>query len=159
MTNPQQGSILLNISIIIFLISATSAGYVAWQLRHTNSSILPDYITSQLAQPEDPQTIEDPTQQQNTLMPNITIDSSLTNHRSNLEKQLISPLRLYYATREQRLQAINIDPTEKENFLALVTLTLIKENTPENIEFLYVDTQDEKTDFPAWEPSMFDNTP
>lgn len=165
MSKKQQGSILLNISIAVFIIAALTAGFTAWRLRHISSLQLPDYITTQIdrfrpqSSPETEPAQAEQASAEDPLMPALSINPMLYTHKASFEKHLISPLRLYYATQPQHLQSITINPSADKDFLARVNLMLITDNSQDNIEFLYAELKDGSPDFLPWEPSMFDNEP
>lgn len=146
---PQRGSILLSVSVIIFLISLTAAGG-AWYVRQSRQ--LTDTALPSLAPAPDSLTA--------VLDPTVTVDRELESERANLHKNLITPLRQYYATKDERLAAIHVAPlpVEDEDEVedtdnterARVSLRVIPpEGEEQTISFRY--------DLTPWTPSMLDN--
>jgi zinc transport system permease protein len=132
------GSALLGISLVVFSISLALAGFI-WYQDTSPVSLDPTAIpTSSAADAVD------------VLSPQITIDETLAEETATIQTNLITPIRQYYATQDERLAAIAIVPHDDETYPALVSLTLVApEKEPRTISFLY--------DLSHWKPSHLDN--
>lgn len=140
-THSQTGSILVKLALVLCLISAGLAGwvtYLRWQQQSVSTT-----TTQPALVPNDP------------LLPTITIDPALVPHTAKLEQALIIPLRQYYATRPEHLDAINITPSPDKTYAARVSITLKKSDTPTHI-FGYGTRSENTLEFPAWKPAFLD---
>lgn len=136
-----RGSLLLNVSLAIFIIALAAAGYVWYQLRESQTS----------GRQEAPPTSSSPqTSHTDVLSPKIDIDLQLADQTDIVNANLIDPLRQYYATQDKQLKRIAVTAIEDDAYPASITL-LVGGSTlgDEEISFLY--------DLTRWTPSMLDN--
>lgn len=153
------GSIFLYLSLTVFFVSLAAAGFVAWRL---SSETWFSLFSSQSANQAELTTSDAPSEPilaADPLMPDINIAPSLIGQEATLNRQLITPLRLYYATRTDHLKSITVEPSTNNEYAALVTLQLATNNNAASVIFLYGSSQDEEIDFPAWEPGLLDDNP
>lgn len=138
------GSILLFLSVIIFS-GALAAAAITW------------YFTNKSIPASSPQESPMPAEQTETpidfLSPQTEIDADLNDNKDTLQKNLITPLRLYYATQNERLTTIKVQSNDDEKYRIRVSLTLVKDlsQAERTITFLY--------DLSPWNPSQLDNQP
>lgn len=135
-----RGSLLLIVSLAIFSIALTTAGFIWFQLRGLQTSGR-----------EPPQTSPSPLSSRlDVLNPTIDIDTRLADQTNVVHANLIDPLRQYYATQDKQLKHVAVTATEDEAYPASVTLTIGSGGlSGEEISFLYNLTR--------WTPSMLDN--
>lgn len=153
----EDGGLLLSTALLIFGLSLLAAGgmlVLLWQDTGQSTSAIVALIkgeplpepTAALPNPDDP------------LQPDFTVSAALTQDQAELEKQLRDPLRLYYATKPERLKKTMVDVADLEPHTTRVTLTLATVHGEEIVTFFYDRTGKERDGaYPKWEPSMFDN--
>jgi hypothetical protein len=133
-----RGSILLSLSLVIFIGSLLAAGTVMYLVRSQRSgtpAVLPSTDT-----------VDD------VLTPAVTLDPAFESERGNVQTNLIGPLREYYATREERLAEVTVAKPldEGSSHPARVSLQILSPNGEARmVSFGY--------DLSPWTPSMLDN--
>lgn len=137
----QAGTILLGVSLIVFICSMAVAAVIWWQLR--GQQLVAGLTTSSPL----------PAEQTDVLSPAVTVDPKLEGERANLQTNLVEPLRNYYATKRERLTTITIEALpedEEKSYRAKVWLnTLSPTGEEQRLSFPY--------DLSPWNPSMLDN--
>ncbi len=141
-TTHETGSVLLVLSVIIFLASLTAAAGT-WY-----------YVNQPLAPTIEPTTssVPSPTTAANVLNPHIQLDPAVTADEATLQKNLITPLRQHYATQDEHLVTIAVRPHDDETYPTEVSLTLVDaERNERTVLFLY--------DLSVWNPKLLNNQP
>lgn len=131
-----QGSLLLFVSSIIFIGCLAAAGFT-WYYLHQSAPISPA---------SSPTPVNGGSE--SVLHPLVEIDPLLTDDQAIIQKNLITPLRQHYATREERLVAVRVAPHDDETYPIEVVLTLRYDATEEKVSFLY--------DLSPWNPSLLE---
>lgn len=148
----QRGSILLTVSLLLFLVSATAAGYVALKTNENLSrAIAPAFLVAATVAPSiNPSASTDP------LLPPLSLESPLEQKREEMTQQLFEPLRQYYATKTERLKSVSVSVAKKPHF-AEVTYVLSAVSATETHTFFY-DLEKKTGRLPVWNLSLLDNT-
>jgi hypothetical protein len=135
-----KGNIIVSVCLVVFLASLAAAGMVWYQLRGGEASAL---IPSNSPAPAGRSTA-------NLLNLAVTIDEELKSEQSAIQSNLINPLRQHYATQQDRLLRVTVQPSADEEYPAAVTLRLASPAGDErDVVFGY--------DLSPWKPSMLDN--
>ena len=151
MNTSTRGSIAIPLSLILFGIALAVAGFVAVQLLHKD--INPLTLQKRL------RSTPSPTVTYDYLSPQLTIDPAFSAQEEELKKNLVSPLRQYYATRTERLGNISIEQIHSDKHTSRVTFDLMLGGANKTISFYYDQVEDHnKLIFPQWNPGMLDNT-
>lgn len=139
-TNYQQGSLVLRVSIIFFLIAAVIAGYVT--VRLWQQQAIPSIGSNPTPTPS-PDTTAD------LLFPDIIINPNVNADRAVINENLVIPLRQYYATRPEHIEQITISAYDNTTYPLEISVVLQNGDTTQHT-FIY--------DLSPWQPSMLDIT-
>lgn len=145
--NTQQGSILLTLTLLMFAVSLSLALWISYRLWSANN---PDKMYTEQLSTTDPAPEESAPV---SLEPALRLEDELATSRDDLLRQLVLPLRQYYATRPERLDSISIAAAD-EPYFATVTLNVATEGTQTEQSFNYGSVEQGKKQLPKWEPGM-----
>lgn len=152
---------MISILLLVFILSVLAAGSVAYLLwRDTEGAVSTIFTGGPTAQTEPAASATPPTGPPgNFLVPDFAVDPVLQDDYNELTQQLLIPLRAYYATKQERLGRITVDPAEDTDHTAQVSFELIDAQGPTTHTFFYDRGGTEKTGpYPTWEPSFLDIT-
>lgn len=149
------GGILLVLALTIFILSLIGASGVLYALwRDSDRSV---GVLWQLVAGNRPVSRPTPTVSHDSLAAPLMLTPVLEKERAELEKQLRSPLRAYYATQAEQLLEIAAEPAEDGEHTSHVTLTVRAEGTVRQHTFFFDRTGKEHDGpYPSWEPAMLD---
>lgn len=153
----QRGSMLLSLSLLVFVVAVLACVVVGWLLWQDAGQSWPAW--QQLVLHRSRPVSVSPTPTVDALRPSVTIDSALKNQAQELEDQLVTPLREYYATKSERLGTIAIMPSDKPNHSTKVSYQLMSGQDQAQTTFYYDRSgEDKQGPFPTWSPSLLDIT-
>lgn len=155
----ERGGIALTLALIIFIISALAAGgvlFLLWQDSGRSWTNLQQVLKGGTPVPprEVPANTNDP------LEASLVVASELAGERADFERQLLTPLRSYYATRTERLMRVEVLPADTDDHSTHVTLTVTENGEKREHTFFY-DRGGEDLDgpYPKWEVALLDTAP
>lgn len=139
---------LLTLTLLMFAVSLSLALWISYRLWLANN---PDKMyTEQLSKTDPAPTESTPV----SLEPTLSIEDELATSRDDLLRQLVLPLRQYYATRPERLDSISIVAAD-EPYFATITLNVVTEGNQVEQSFNYGSIEEgKKKQLPRWEPGM-----
>ena len=146
------------LAVIIFVLSTAAASgvlFVLWQDSGRSVTALQQTLQGNPGVRHSTA----PTNARDPLQPVLILTDDLTDQREELEKQLRTPLRRYYATKTEQLGDIRVQRADDDKHTASVTLTVTDGATMNEYTFFYDRTgKDREGPYPTWEPSLLDNT-
>lgn len=150
-------SLLRRLFILVLMLAAVAgAGFAYWKWQGKSLDNLIPFSPVSTVTPSPTEPTETPGAH---LEPTVTISQDFARDLAELEKQLVKPLRQYYATREETLVAITVEPSDDEAHDTTVTVTLQQDEETEIHRFFYDRSGKKRTgEFPTWDPSFFDRT-
>lgn len=144
-----QGSIMMSLAVIIFLLSLGAAAFITWQLQglpwanNLSARALAPVPVASNAIP---------------LTPGLTIAPELEQYRPQIMSELVDPLRQYYATKTERLGDIAVAVSNVKKYAAKIRIELQTEVGQNTATFYFGAAKDGAAQFTPWDPSAFDQT-
>jgi hypothetical protein len=142
--NNSRGSLLLGVAMLFFVVAVLAAGvgrYLLWQQGINAPRATPEVTSG------------------GVLEPAFIVEPALAEDTKELQRTLVTPLRAYYATRDEHVSNIVVAPAESDDHTAQVTLEIATPDGPREQIFFFDRTgKDLQGPYPTWEPAHLDQT-